>query len=208
MEHFDRLLTIADLARRWGVSVSKLRQTPKHLLPPMVKLPGSRLVRMREEDVEKHEWDNRHVTPPPEWLKSDNGWDSVVGRRRTRGRPRKDGLPSTTGKDGPDIAEQQKTVSPAGAKGVPVHDSQARCEDTTHPLRTEKDVGFGGGIRPNVDSRLPPKSRPPASLPQREGTSSPGIGSGDQRSESHREEVSGRPEDQSHASLSRDRSKS
>lgn len=64
----DRLLTIEDLAKRWGVSVSKLRQTPKHMLPPEIVLPGDRLIRYRLKDVEGFEEARRKTTSPPPWL--------------------------------------------------------------------------------------------------------------------------------------------
>jgi predicted DNA-binding transcriptional regulator AlpA len=46
-----RLLTVDDLAERWGCSGSRIRNTPDADLPPKLRLPGSRLVRFRLADV-------------------------------------------------------------------------------------------------------------------------------------------------------------
>lgn len=59
----DVLLTYEDLARRWKCSLSRLYNAPPHLLPPRVKLPGSRLVRFRPRDVVAFEGANLW-TPP------------------------------------------------------------------------------------------------------------------------------------------------
>jgi hypothetical protein len=59
----DVLLTYEDLARRWQCSLSRLYNAPPHLLPPRVKLPGSRLVRFRRTDVATFEQASLWVPP-------------------------------------------------------------------------------------------------------------------------------------------------
>ena len=59
-----RLLTVEDLALRWRVSVSRIRNAEARHLPPRVLLPGSRLIRFRLKDVIA--WEARHVVPQPE----------------------------------------------------------------------------------------------------------------------------------------------
>lgn len=58
-----KIFRIPDLAKRWGVSESTLRQRAIDQLPKRLRLPGSRLWMTREEDV--IEFETQHTDPPP-----------------------------------------------------------------------------------------------------------------------------------------------
>jgi predicted DNA-binding transcriptional regulator AlpA len=75
-----KLLSTKDLAERWSLSVGHIRRlhaTSPERLPPVVALPGTRLLRWRAEDVEV--WEAQHVTGSP----------AAPSEPRRRGRPTK-----------------------------------------------------------------------------------------------------------------------
>lgn len=75
------LLNIEDVARLLGRAVQTIRndlvRNPR-AVPPLVRLPGTKALRWRAEDVER--WTSQHVVSPPE-------------PKRPRGRPRKVAVP-------------------------------------------------------------------------------------------------------------------